>query len=108
MGRTSTVRRLAIEDQVVVDRCIRAHSYCSLDAIVEDLAEQGIHLSRSSVHRHAQKLQIADGLFALPSEGTIITIVERGSGEIRVLKTSASGAAVAEFLERIRSPQRIS
>lgn len=108
MGRTSVVRRLPLETQAVVERCIRAHSYGSLDVIVDELTGLGVKLSRSSLHRHAKALRDKDGLCALPEEGTIVTIVERGTGEVRVVKTSASGAAVSELLERIRSPASIS
>jgi hypothetical protein len=98
MGRASKVDQLLPEQQSVVDRCIRAYRYRDLDFLLADLKEQGFVMSRSALHRYVSRLQKRDSLCASPEEGTIVTIVERGTGAVRVLKTAATGQAVAALI----------
>ena len=101
MGRLSTLFYLSPEQQESLKSCIRAHQYVNLGRMMDDLGKRGIEgISRSALHRIASQLREADALLAGPNEGTIITIMERVSGEVRVLKTSSSGLSVATLLEQ--------
>ena len=101
MGRASKIDLLTPGQQLTMDRCVRAYRYRDLDGLLEDLKAQGIEMSRSALHRYVVKLQQRDALCAGPEEGTIVTIVERGSGSVRVLKTAATGQAVAALIANI-------
>lgn len=108
MGRLSLGRRLEAETRGIVDRCIRANQYQDLLGIVAELAGQGITIPRSTLHRYVTALREADALCALPDEGTIVTIVERGTGQVRVVKTAATGLAVAALIEKTGRPDSFS
>ena len=54
------------------------------------------------------KLREKDATLATPEEGTIVTIVERGSGEVRLVKTAASAEAIATLIMTFRPNQPIS
>lgn len=103
MGRISSIHRMDDQQRAVVDRCIREHRYTGLSDIAATLADQGITIPRSNLHRHLSALREKDALVASPDEGTIVTIVERGTGEVRVLKTTASGQAIAAMIEKLQS-----
>ena len=101
MGRLGTVRQLTQEQQSTIDRCIRAHRYLDLDAIVMTLKDMEVTLARSTLHRYVSQLRRKDSLCALPDEGTIVTLVERGTGEVRIVKTAASAVALAAMIEAL-------
>ncbi len=108
MGRLSSVHYMTAEEEVKLDRCVRAHRYASLDAMLVDLDRHGIKISRSALHRHAAKLKEKDALCAGPEETTIVSIIERSTGEIRVLRTHVSGAVVAALIEELGAVSCIS
>ena len=109
MGKNSNINKLEIPLQMQVNDCIRAHRYIQIDEILIAIKELGIDgMNRSSLHRHIVKLKARDSLNAQPSEGTIITIVERTTGEVRVIKTSASGVAITSLIAKINEPPNIS
>ncbi len=101
MGRLTAFHYLSLEDQERVNKCIRIHQYSNLDWMMSDLKECGVTgFSRGALHRQVLRLKEADALCANPNEGTVVTIIERGSGSVRIIKTSASGLAVATILEK--------
>jgi Protein of unknown function (DUF3486) len=101
MGKNSNITNLPIDQQTQVDKLIRLHRYRNLDLIMEAARDCGITgFSRSALHRYLQDLKQSDALCANPDEGTIITIIERGTGEVRVIKTSASGSAIVTLIEK--------
>ena len=101
MGRHSNIASLALNQQTQVDQCIRAHRYRNLDFIMEEVETLGISgFSRSALHRYLLKLEKDDALHADPEQSTIVTIIERVTGEIRVVKTSASGFAIAALIAK--------
>ncbi len=102
MGRNSKIANLPIEKQMQVDQCIHAHRYISLNGMMITLRELGITtVSRSALGRYVAGLRERDALHAQPEEGTLVTIVERSTGEVRIVKTCASGLAVAALIEKI-------
>lgn len=109
MGRNSNVSSLPLDQQLQVDDCIRSHRYMNLDSIMDAVQRRGIAgFSRSALHRYLKGLKVNDALHANPEEGTIITIVERGTGEVRVIKTRGSGMAIAAMIEKISTSANIS
>lgn len=98
MGRASTVKKMKPEHRIVVEDTIRKHNYLGLDEMVVELEKKGIMITRSTLHRYLQRLEAKDHLLAGPDEATIITIVERGTGEVRVIKTSASASILANII----------
>lgn len=102
MGRRSTIGKLPPEQRTAVINCIRANRHFTLDEIMFSLKESGFtQLSRSSLGRFLPDLDRMDALCANPNEGTIVTIVERGSGEVRTVKSSASGLAIEQLLKKM-------
>ena len=78
-----------------------------LDAILADVHACGIDtISRSALGRYVPTLKMQDGLQAFTAEETIVTIVERSSGQVRIIKTSASAAMVAAQIEKMCPKKR--
>lgn len=103
MGRLLKIELLPEAERIAIDRSIREHRYMLLDEIVADLAAQGIVVGRSSLHRYVVKLREKDATLATPEEGTIVTIVERGSGEVTVPEGIDPGFEYAPGRDRWRS-----
>ena len=102
MGRHRSIDLLPTEQREQVNQCIRLHRYMNFDAILADIQKLGIkQISRSALGRYLPNLRAGDELKVAPAEDTIVTIVERSTGEIRVIKTSASAAAVAAQIAKI-------
>lgn len=109
MGRISRIGSLPEAQQTQVDHAIRSNQYRNLDLILSRLQEQGIPgLSRSGLHRNAGGLKERDAFIANPEHGTVVTIVERGTGEVRVVKTCASGVAITAMIDQITAPDPLS
>lgn len=101
MPRASTIGQLSLSEIELVNKLIRASRYRSMNTTLEALRKEGIDVSRSALGRYALSLKRDDGLMASPADNTIITIVERNSGKIRVVKTSAPADAIASHLESL-------
>lgn len=99
MGRIFSIKQLDPHTQLEVDRTIRSHGYVNLDKMLEALTAKGLIISRSSLYRYVVDLRARDALTAHPDEGTIITVVERSTGQVRVVKTSMSADSVVALLE---------
>jgi hypothetical protein len=99
MRRVSKIESLSVEHLVKVQRCIRAHRYQQVDMMLVDLSESGIQLSRSPLYRYVAKLRNMDAMVACGDEGTIITITERVSGKVMVVKSSASADAITSLIQ---------
>ena len=109
MGRISNINRLPGDQQAIVDSCIRQCRYQDLDFILKEVKRLGVpHVSRAGLYRYLVQLKEADSLLADPSQGTIVTIVERSTGEVRVLKTSASAIAIVSMIAKISEPVEFS
>ena len=99
MGRIFSIKQLDQQVQLEVDRTIRSHGYVNLDRMLEALQAMGLSITRSSLYRYVVDLRARDALTAHPDEGTIITVVERSTGQVRVIKTSMSADSVVALLE---------
>ena len=103
MGRTSTAKRLTPAAQHALNLAIRGSRYIDLEQVRTKLQGSGITLSRSSLYRYAAKLRERDAMTATPDEGTVVTIVERPSGLVQVVKTSMPAEAVAALIQQTTS-----
>jgi hypothetical protein len=108
MGRNTKIEQGPEHERIAIDRCIREHRYMGLDRMVADLAAQGLSVNRSSLQRYMSKLREKDANLATPEEGTIVTIVERASGEVRLVKSAASADAIATLIMTFRPNRPIS
>lgn len=95
MGRASNVAYLKPEERAIVDGCIRRHLYVNTAAMVLELAGRGINLSKSGLNRYALKLREGDSRHAGTADATVVIIVERQTGSVTSLTTSASRDVVA-------------
>ena len=57
MGRESSIDQLKPEDRQMLDRWLMDKGFCGYEEIANKLAELGYSISKSSVHRHGQKLE---------------------------------------------------
>lgn len=102
MARKFNIERLPPELYSEVVNCIRAHRHMTIEDIVLAVNKGGlIHTSRSSLHRFLAKLDAKDAICASQEELTIITIVERKTGVVRTVKSSASGLAIELMISQI-------
>jgi hypothetical protein len=101
MTRRSFVDALPADERVKAITVLRANRHRSLDQIKAALSEQvGIDASRSAVHRATTKLDAYDRQNAAADEGTIVTIVERATGEVRVVKTSLPPSTIEDLIRQ--------
>lgn len=98
MGRHCSIQALGTAKISIVDQVIRDHGYIQLDDIVGELAQREIKLARSTLHRYLRELRQRDLLCATPEEGTIVTIVERATGEVRVVKCRLPGSILFDLI----------
>lgn len=108
MGRASFVNYLSPNEQVFVDSSIRRYRYTRIDAINFELQEQGINVSRSALWRYMTKLQMADGFRMDSSDSTIVTIMERDTGHVVVVKTSVRPDALLAHIQALTPPDPVS
>ena len=109
MGRQNSIEMLQPEQFELAKQCIRSHRYMILDAILADMRELGIQgVSRSTLGRYVPTLKAQDEMKAAPGEETVITIVERSSGEVRVIRTGVSAASVAAQIMKLQAALALS
>lgn len=99
MGRFYAVNYLSPEQHCAVDACIRRHRFCGIETILAELAQSGIKLSKSGLHRYMQDMRSKDSLHTGTTDNTIIIIVERDSGTTKTLSTGATAAAIVAMIE---------
>lgn len=109
MGGVFKIDKLTAEDQERVDGCIRANRYKQIDKTLAEIEHLGISgLSRSGLQRYMAQLKATDPIFSGPENGTIVTIIERRTGEVRIVRTTASATSIAAMIEKISAPLDIS
>ena len=102
MGRRAKIDKLPPELHTAAIDCIRAHRHLTINEIVRVFEERGFpKISRSAIQRFLPGLDKKDALCANPNEGTIVMIVERGTGEVRTVKSSASGLAIEAMIKKL-------
>ncbi|QDL55341.1 hypothetical protein [Rhodoferax aquaticus] len=105
MSRRFSIDKMEPHRRTMAIDCIRANRHFSLVEIIANLRELGItEISKSALHRYLPTLDKKDSLCASPNEGTIVTIVERGTGEVITLASSASGRTIAEMVKGLQLP----
>lgn len=105
MGRIEAVKYMVPEQMAMVDACIRKHYYSKFTEAAEALSKQGIEISRSALHRRAQKLRAIDAAHTATPHDTIVIVMERSTGGVTSVATSASRDAVLAAIERLRQPE---
>ena len=108
MARRSAFNYLTPEQNAAADACIRQYRYARLDEIVEALEAQGIVMTRSAVGRYMKKLRERDGMLMDATDATVVTIVDRASGNVIVLKTALGGSELASRIQAFVSAADVS
>lgn len=109
MGKHHSIDCLPPAQLEQVKECIRSHRYMLLDRMLSDLRAQGVDgISRSALGRYVPRLKAEDSLRVSSNEDTIVTIVERSTGVVHIVKTSASASTVAARIAKIRWPDPVS
>ncbi len=77
----------------------QANRHATLSSLKVILAEQmGLEISRSAIHRNLREMDATGQTMARPEESTVVTIVGRTTGEVRIVKTDLPGAVVEELI----------
>lgn len=98
MGRNSALDHLTPEQRTAVESCIRQHYYVRNSEVSKSLATQGIHLTRSTVHRIAMRLKARDGDRLGSADNTVVVVMERDTGATATVTTGASRDSVLAAL----------
>ena len=101
MGRLHFLDSLSNEQRAALDACIIEHRYCHLDRIKEALSQQGIHMGRSTLHRHVQHLRDERAAKHIEPHQTLVTLLDPTSGKFAVQVVNASVASLKEVLSKI-------
>ncbi|TXT37433.1 MAG: hypothetical protein FD135_3609 [Comamonadaceae bacterium] len=99
MVRFNAVNYLTPSEYAAVDACIRRHRFCGIRAILAELSESGIKLSKSGLHRYMQAMREKNGPNAVTTDNTMVMIVERDSGTTKTISTSATAAEIVAMIE---------
>lgn len=103
MNRLNTVSKLPPEHQATVDALLRLHRYAALDAVLHQLADRGIKISRSTLGRYALRLRAADTVTAAGQGPTLIIIDDSRSDETKRLRTHLEPGAVLAALATLEA-----
>ena len=100
MGRLSRIVLMSSAQRECIDRTIRSHNYCQLDAMVQALSTEGISTSRSALHRQVKKLVGIDAVSCRDENITVVILVSRATGKTDTILTKEPAA---QILTRISS-----
>jgi len=101
MGRKSAFESLEPEKKAKVLAFIRANRHKVIDDIQTALLEvEGVDIARSTLHRTITKINARDQLLARAEEQTVVTVVDRVTGEVRVIKTCMPGDLVEALIRQ--------
>lgn len=88
------------EDRSLIDRVIRSHEYSRAPAVRRELGEQGIDIPLWTLYRRMTQLREQDA--AAPSaSGTVIHIIDRKMGTLKVIETVVAASRVENALNRL-------
>ena len=101
MGRRSVFDMLHTARRAQALAIVQANRHASLSELKAILAdEMGLKISRSAIHRNLRKTDASGQTMARPDESTVVTIVGRSTGEVRIVKTTLAGAVVEELIRQ--------
>ena len=101
MGRNSTMQQMTAEDNARADACIRQHRFININAIKAALEAEGIQISRAALHRYMQRLAKRDGLNFGSENDTVIVVMQRSTGAVVQLSTTATIEMVVSHIASI-------
>lgn len=109
MGRIRLVTKLLPEQQATLEALLRRYRYGGIDIVLGELQSQGIVISRSALHRHAQLLKSNDTLLGADVESTMVVVIDLRSGGARQIRTVATPdiviGAIGDLTKNARSSQ---
>ncbi|ART47586.1 MULTISPECIES: DUF3486 family protein [Acidovorax] len=101
MGRKSAFKSLEPEKQAKALALMRAHRHKSIDDIRAALIDsEDLDISRSAVHRMLSKLNARDQMLASAEEHTVVTVVDRITGEVVVIKTAVPASLIESLIRQ--------
>lgn len=101
MGRHSTIRSLSPEMLMRAEALIREFDYIHLEQVLHIMRAEGINTSRSALNRYAMKLKQQDGLFAGSPDRTVVVLLDRITGNVTTLSTSATSEVVTQTISNL-------
>ncbi|MCY1557702.1 hypothetical protein D9M68_945740 [compost metagenome] len=79
-----------------------------IDVVREELKELGISISRSALGRYMKKLGELDGFLMGTNDATIVTIMERSTGHVAVVKSPFRADALLAHIQALSPSDPIS
>lgn len=104
MSRIRSIVLMTPAQQAHVDALLRRYGYGCFDQVKRELAADGILISRSALHRHAQRLRAADQADATGEGSTLVVITDLVSGVSTVLRTPTAAPPPPPRSSSARSP----
>lgn len=104
MSRISTVALLEPEQRARVDNLLRRFGYGRIDQALAELASAGIALSRSALHRYAQRLREDDRVPVFGKGPVVVMVIDQRTDESTMVRTSLPAAAILSRLAALESP----
>lgn len=98
MGRSPSTVKYSPEQQAQIDSLLRRYQYGCFDLVLSELESGGIHLSRSAIGRHAQRLRSKDDLIAGSIESTMVVIIDLRTGSATQVRTSATPEVIIQTI----------
>lgn len=105
MPKLSNIDRMAPSERSRFDAIIRSHNFYHLDAMVAALRKDGLHVSRSALNRHVQKLSMQQA--APPCEvekPNLLVFVNRTTGHTSTIYTAATAAQIEAKISGVDAP----
>lgn len=104
MSRIPAVLKLTPVQHATVDAVLRKWRFSDLDGMVAELAEAGITISRSALHRYAAKLRKSKSVPPAYAPASIVVVIDAQSGATITVPSHATPEAIAALIEGSAPP----
>jgi len=109
MNPIPRMRNLTPEQHAAADALIRAYRYAQLETVKLELERDGVKVSsRSALYRYAKQLRQRDQLTMAEADATVVTIVQRDTGQVTLLTTPLSAETIANLVAESVASARVS
>lgn len=104
MGRTRMLDMMSPEQRSKVDSLLRRYKYGCIDRVIGVLSAEGIKISRSTLHRHAQQLRNDEQLIKAGAETTAVIVIDLRSAASLLIRTSAVPSTIVSAIRELNVP----
>lgn len=90
MGKPSFAQRRPLAERHLIDEVVRDNQFYNVDRCLDELKAHGISTTRSALARYMKRQRDKSQMLPKGDSPTIVTLVDRVSGEARHLRTDLS------------------